>query len=294
MTAAILPVRRNLQFYLPQDKINDWNGGGAHWTQFMNTLSIFFPAGERFFIKSVRNYRDKVVDPELRKAVAAFIGQEAFHTREHEEYNEAMEVAGIPVVELEARVQTLLDYVENNLPKPVQLAVTVSLEHLTAMLADVVMEDDRFIKNSDPHYTALWQWHAMEETEHKGVAFDVYEEVIGKGPAAYALRSVVFLAANVIFWSLFYRYYYLVMKNRGEHKNVRGWMKSFRYQFGKRGVFPTLIGDWLSFFKPGFHPWDINNIHLLDGADDLMKLVDEFEKQAGAQPRKKAKTNKAA
>ena len=168
MTAAILPVRRNLQFYLPKDKIDNWNGGGAHWTQFMNTLSIFFPAGERFFIQSIRNYRKDVVDKELKKAVSAFIGQEAFHTREHEEYNEAMVEAGIPIDKMEANVEKLLAFVQKTLPRPVQLAVTVSLEHLTAMLADIVMEDDRFIKNSDPHYEALWKWHAMEETEHKG------------------------------------------------------------------------------------------------------------------------------
>ncbi|HAU15889.1 MAG TPA: metal-dependent hydrolase [Gammaproteobacteria bacterium] len=284
MTAAILPVRRNLQFYLPKDKIDNWNGGGAHWTQFMNTLSIFFPAGERFFIQSIRNYRKDVVDKELKKAVSAFIGQEAFHTREHEEYNEAMVEAGIPIDKMEANVEKLLAFVQKTLPRPVQLAVTVSLEHLTAMLADIVMEDDRFIKNSDPHYEALWKWHAMEETEHKGVAYYVYEEVIGKGPAAYALRTVTFVLANVIFWSLFYRYYYKVMKSRGEHRNLAGWSKSFRYQFGKNGVFPSLIGDWLSFFKPGFHPWDIDNSHLLDEAEELMQLVDGFAAQANLVP----------
>ena len=286
MTAAILPVRRNLQFFLPKDKINDWNGGGAHWTQFLNTLSLFFPAGESFFIQSVRNYRNDVVDKELKKAVSAFIGQEAFHTREHEEYNEAMVEAGIPIDQMEASVQKLLDFLQENAPRPLQLAVTVALEHLTAMMANIVMEDDRFIKNSDPHYEALWKWHAMEETEHKGVCYDVYEEVVGKGPGAYALRTFTFVAANVIFWSLFYRYYYLVMKSRNEHKNVSGWMKSFRYQFGKRGVFPSLIGEWLSFFKPGFHPWDINNSHLLDEAEELMRVVDGFAQQANLVPAK--------
>ncbi len=280
MTAAILPVRRNLQFYLPKEKIDTWNGAGAHWTQFMNTLSLFFPAGERFFIQSVRNYRNEIVDAELKKAVSAFIGQEAFHTREHEEYNEAMVEAGIPIDEMEASVIKLLDFIQEVAPKPLQLAVTVALEHLTAMLADVVLADDRFIKDSDPNFTAVWQWHAMEETEHKGVAYDVYEATVGKGPKAYAIRSVAFIGANLIFWSLFYRFYWRVVKSRNEHKNVKGWMKSFRYQFGKRGVFPTLLPEWLSFFKPGFHPWDVDNSYYLDEAESLLKKVDEFAAQA--------------
>jgi len=273
---AILPVRRNLKFFLPKDKINNWNGGGLHWTQFLNTLSLFFPAGERFFIQSVRNYRNQVQDPELKKAVSAFIGQEAFHTREHEEYNEAMVAAGIPLQEMEATVERLLSLLQKTLPKPMQLATTVALEHLTAMMADIVMVDDRFIRNSDPHYTALWKWHAMEETEHKGVAYDVFEEVMGNGPVAYAMRSTAFLGANLIFWSLYYRYYYRVVKSCGEHRNLGGWFKSFRYQFGPRGVFPSLMGEWLDYFRPDFHPWDKDNSHLLDEAEALMQQVDGF------------------
>ena len=117
MTAVILPVRRNLQFHLPHKKISSWNGRGTHWTHFLNTLSIFFPAGERFFIQSIRNYRDQVTDPSLKKAVAAFIGQEAFHTREHEEYNEAMVAAGLQTDKMEKTVEELLAFLQENLPK---------------------------------------------------------------------------------------------------------------------------------------------------------------------------------
>jgi predicted metal-dependent hydrolase len=242
----------------------------------MNTLSVFFPAGERFFIQSVRNYRDQITDPELKQAISAFIGQEAFHTREHEEYNEAMLEAGMPIAQMESFVEALLERVQKTSPHSWQLAVTVSLEHLTALLANLVLDDDRFIKNSDPHYTALWQWHAMEETEHKGVAFDAYEQAVGKGPAAYILRSATFLGANVIFWSLFYRYYYQNVRARGAHRDWRGWMKSMRYQFGRRGVFPSLAGEWLSFFKPGFHPWDKDNRHHLANAPALIAQTEQF------------------
>lgn len=37
-----------------------------------------------------------------------------------------------------------------------------------------------------------------------------------------------------------------------------------------------LFGDWLSFFKFSFYFWDINNVEVLDGVEDLMKLVDQF------------------
>lgn len=281
MNISVLPVRRNLNFHLPAEKIDNWNSQGAHWTQFFNTLSVFFPAGERFFIQSVRNFKEEIVEPELKKAVSAFIGQEAFHTREHEDYNEAMAAAGIPMAEMEQTVDQILELVKAKLPNSIQLAVTVALEHLTAMLAELLLEDDRFIKGSDPRYTAVWKWHAMEETEHKGVCFDAYHAVVGTDDktSAYALRCVAYVAANIIFWSLFYRYYVKVLNSRGELWNLKGWKTSLNNQFGKRGVFPTLIGEGMRFFKKGFHPWQHDNRHYLDQADELLATVDEFAKQ---------------
>ncbi len=81
MTIQVDPIRRNFKFHLPADKATTWNPAGLHITQFYNSLSIFFPAGERFFIQSVRNYRSQITDPHLKEQISAFIGQEGFHTR---------------------------------------------------------------------------------------------------------------------------------------------------------------------------------------------------------------------
>src|SRR4051812_1925724 len=64
-----------------------WHGGRAAVTSFFDTLSIFFPAGERFFIASVNAHREHILDEELLKEVRTFICQEALHTREHVRYN---------------------------------------------------------------------------------------------------------------------------------------------------------------------------------------------------------------
>ena len=97
MAINILPTRRNLRFKLNPSKALTWHQDGRNVSQFLNTLSLFFPVGERFFIDSVRHYRDRVQDPDLKKAVAAFIGQEAMHGREHEEYNGFVNEAGVPI-----------------------------------------------------------------------------------------------------------------------------------------------------------------------------------------------------
>src|SRR5699024_7840331 len=82
-SVTVMPVRRDVTFSLPPDRIHDWTGEGVHYTMLENTMSLVIPVGERFFIDSVRYYRDQIQDAGLKQAVKAFIGQEAMHGREH-------------------------------------------------------------------------------------------------------------------------------------------------------------------------------------------------------------------
>ncbi|MCP5163131.1 MAG: metal-dependent hydrolase [Hahellaceae bacterium] len=283
MTAAIQPVRRNLKFHLPRNKVGSWNPVGAHWTHFYNTLSLFFPVGERFFIQSIRNYRDQITDPKLQEAVRAFIAQEAFHGREHDEYNEALAAAGFPVRRFEAQVTALLNWVQQIAPNSVQLAATTALEHLTALMGDIILRDPQFLDNADEHFAALWRWHAMEETEHKGVAYDVYEAMMGTGPRAYVERTAVLIVATTVFWALFYPYYFQMVKHEGVHLDLRGWWTSFRYQWLNPGALRRLVPAWLDYFKPGFHPWDHDNRAFLEMAPEIEAKVAEFALRMASQ-----------
>lgn len=167
MKMHIMPIRRNLKFHVPDEKVLNWHSWGPTVTQFFNTLSLFFPEGERFFINSVRKYRDRIDDPELQEAVRAFIGQEAMHGREHEDYNQKMVEAGLPVDTQEAIVSKLLDVISKYTPNALQLSATVALEHLTAILADILLREPDLIDDSDESYQRLWHWHALEETEQR-------------------------------------------------------------------------------------------------------------------------------
>lgn len=279
MTIDIDPIRRNLKFGLPKGKALTWNPAGEHVTQFYNTLSIFFPAGERFFIQSVRNYREEITDEHLMAQISAFIGQEGFHTREHEEYNDALRAAGMPIDQLDNIVVSILETVKK-LPRPMQLAVTVALEHLTAVLGDMLLRNEFLLEDAEPHYAAIWNWHAIEETEHKAVCFDAYEQVVGKDAAAYGLRVFAFVLANLIFWSLFLPFYTRMVSKRGGVLNLRGWLKVANLLVGKPGIMRRMLPDWLDFFRPGFHPWMHDNRHFLDKADALMAQVAAFQQRA--------------
>ncbi|MQX54222.1 metal-dependent hydrolase [Alcanivorax sediminis] len=276
MTIQVDPIRRNLRFGLPKDKAISWNPAGLHVTQFFNTLSLFFPAGERFFIQSVRNYRQEIVGDDLKEQISAFIGQEGFHTREHEEYNDALVAAGMPVEAMDRVVVELLELVKKA-PRSFQLAATVALEHLTAVLGDVLLRNDSLLKEVEPHFSAVWRWHAIEETEHKAVCFDAYEQVLGKGIKAYSLRVGAFVIANLLFWSLYVPFYTVMVAKGGGLLNLKGWGKVLNLTLGRPGVLRRALPDWLDFFRPGFHPWMHDNRHFLDLADALVEEVANFD-----------------
>jgi hypothetical protein len=144
-------------------------------------LSAVFPEGEDFFVRSVRNYRDRITDPELARQVKGFIGQEALHGREHRAFNDRLQEVGYPTRFVDRRVQHGLAILAKVAPKRTQLAVTAGLEHYTATLAETLLrEEGALAEFGSEEIRTLFSWHALEETEHKSVAFDVFEHVCGK------------------------------------------------------------------------------------------------------------------
>jgi uncharacterized protein len=265
----VLPTRRDIRFDLPAERIADWNMGSVHLSQFMNTLSIFFPVGERFFIDAVRQYRDQITDPELQKAVTAFIGQEAMHGREHEEYNELLFARVPEAAQVERFVFALLEQIKKAPPR-VRLSATIALEHFTAIMADGLLKDPRVMEGAEPRFARLWRWHALEETEHKAVAFDVWDKVMGRGTSAYLERSAGMVLATVIFWSIMIPAYLAVIRREGKLTDVKGWRFLVQNIATKVPFFPRLLKPWADYFRRDFHPWDHDNRHFLDQIDSTL------------------------
>ena len=161
---------------------------GAHVAHYFNTLSLFFPGSESFFVDSVRHYEDRIRSSKLRAEVNSFLAQESMHGREHHRYNVALQEAGLPARILEKRGHNFSNWLRKHLSTKDQLAVTVAFEHLTAILANAVLSDERILEGCDPDFAAVWWWHSIEETKHKAVAFDVYREVTTGDWFAYPRR----------------------------------------------------------------------------------------------------------
>jgi hypothetical protein len=144
------------------------------------SLSAVFPDGEDFFVRSVRHFRDQITDPELKKQVNGFIGQEAMHGREHRAFNDRLSQLGYPTKLFEKVTRVGLTARERIAPAKANLAATAALEHFTATLAELVLtSEDAQQLFGHQEVRNLFLWHALEESEHKAVAFDVYKAVGG-------------------------------------------------------------------------------------------------------------------
>lgn len=284
-SGPVMPERRDLHFLPPADRIGDWHQAGPNVTQFMNALSLFFPSGERMFIDAVRNYRDQIPDPDLTKAATAFIGQEAMHSREHEQYNALLDDAGLPGTELAEEVARYTQFIKDNSSPVTPLLMTIALEHFTALMGDALLRFPDQIAGSQPDYERMWRWHALEEVEHKAVAYDVYEKCVGRGPKAYAMRSAIMLSTTVTFWPHVIRFYRRLAAADPACRAAgwRGHLKLANFMLGYPGYLRRLAPEYLAYFKYSFHPWQQNNAHLLTEIDELVNDAETTYAGRGAQ-----------
>jgi len=272
---ASFPVRRmNFDF---NDVPEYWMNGSAGLTHFMTALSALFPAGEKFFIDSVRavRYHPSIKDDEvLQKEISAFIGQEAMHTQEHVNFNASAQKFGHDVEALEKFTDTAIQTAIKTFVKIVKpfgmtkdmvdLTATTALEHFTATIASQLLVNEHIQElMTDETMSTMWYWHAIEENEHKAVAFDVYEGVFGKGVKAYALRtsSLVF-AMTLIF--LIQSSFVLRLLKQDKKLNLDELSVIYKYAYSpSKGIITGMAKEMLAYFKPGFHPNDLDTVGLL-------------------------------
>ncbi|WP_129647414.1 metal-dependent hydrolase [Peristeroidobacter agariperforans] len=245
-----------------------WHGGDPVATAYFNALSVSFPQGETFFIESVRRFRDWV-DGRLQEQIKAFVEQEAAHTREHVVFNKLIKSAGYDTTTMDAETRRRLDIARSRHPVA-QLAITVALEHFTAIMAHSLLTEKDPLPGAPAEVLRLWQWHAIEEVEHKAVAFDTYLAVTRELSAfkRWSIRCQVMLFISAQFWYSNFQRMADFFRQDGIN-TPRTWWRVFTYLSFKPGMMRKVLVPYLSFFRPGFHPWDHD-----DGA-----LVREFEQR---------------
>ena len=252
---------RDIDFELDARRAKDWLDASQEKTLFLNALSILFPPGERFFIAAVLANRATVTDPRLKREIKDFCKQEAFHTREHIAYNEALQ-AFVDADKLDRELTAYLAWVKKTLPAGGPLLVTCALEHFTAILAHALLEDPTELQGAEPTYERMWVWHALEECEHKAVAYDVMRATMG-GPFLELRRMAVMLVTTVTFFRFIGKHVVALMRAQGLVGKPASWAKLLWYVFGNPGIMRRIAGPWAAYFRPGFHPNDLDDSRAL-------------------------------
>jgi uncharacterized protein len=225
------------------------------------SLSAVFPDGEDFFVRSVRSFRDQITDPELKRQVNGFIGQEAMHGREHRAFNDRLGQLGYPTKRFERFTKWGLELRERIAPPKANLAATAALEHFTATLAEMILSNeearDLFGDEAVKH---LFLWHALEESEHKAVAFDVYKAV--GGTERMRVWTMNFLRFGFVA-GMALQVVVSLVGDRATYRrgNLRGSWHTFRRSPIMRRELWEQLKDYN---RPDFHPDDRDTTELVE------------------------------
>jgi len=260
-----------------------WHGGRVEATAIYNALSTTFPKGEAYFVESVRAFREGT-PPKLAEEIKGFTTQEAIHSREHDAFNKRAEQSGYDLSKLEWRVGERLAITKGR-PPIVNVAATMALEHFTAILAHQLLANPKHLEGADPVVADLWRWHAAEEIEHKGVAYDTWLYATRDWPRfkRWKVKAKVMLLVTRNF---------LVDRTAGALELMRqdgvtglkAWWLLLTYLWVRPGMFRKIAGAWVKYFLPDFHPWNEDDRHLLRA----------YEASAQPTPEPKRKVRRAA
>lgn len=262
------PTPSDLEIIVRDERFNRkttpkrWWAGDAFGTAWHNALSATFPRGEAFFIEAVKAHREGA-DPKLAGEIRAFVKQEINHTREHIAFNRLAADSGYDIAAIDKRVAEMLELTKGR-PVILNLAVTMALEHYTAMMAHEFLANPKHFENADAEVRDMWRWHAVEEVEHKGVAFDTWLHATKDWTAwrKWKLRSIIMLTVT----GRFFKNRWTDSINLLAQDGITGWKARWgllKYLTVSPGVVRQIFPAWLSYFKPSFHPWDHDDRDLI-------------------------------
>jgi predicted metal-dependent hydrolase len=255
------PVRpRRMRFEFDSVEERFWFRGNGLITATLSALSATFPPGEKEFVRSVMHYRDQIADPVLRDQMVGFAAQEGQHSYQHRLANAWLDERGFDASAVERTVEkNIEEHVRLN-PPEVHLASTVILEHITAILAEYMLTHEDVTAAMPGPVRELLSWHAVEEIEHKAVAFDVFEAVCGD---RNLLRRVGAMTTLFFIFNQM-RHTRDALRSLGHRPTPREWLEAMTFYFGPDGLITKIAGRYRDFFRADFHPWDHDNRHLIE------------------------------
>ncbi len=280
----IIP-RERLNFGLDGDIDKYWFGGDPFKSRFWDALSIIFPPGEKFFMNCVRDFRDQITDPKLLQEIKDFNKQEAQHGLVHRQDNERLRRQGIDVDSLTKYVDDMLDKrYRKQYSRAYTLAVTGALEHFTSIIAHSLFDQRDVMKEADPRVRAMYAWHAIEEVEHKGVAYDV---MVDYAKVGYFRRIGALIHATWMFPVTIasIQRQLLIADGFTTWQRAKLFAKGAVWLFKPGGLLQPMYKHYLTYYKPGYHPWQESEqrgyeewLRAFNGSQDPVKASEQMRR----------------
>ena len=256
-----------------------WHPDRPEWSHMVNGASLTMPYLEPFLIKTVREALKNASNKELKDDVHGFMAQEGHHFKNHRRYNDILKSGSYPqLTEVEAAMDADFKRLQSKSLRW-RVAYTAGFETMTMGITEFLIKDRRdLFKNADPSVSSLVLWHMVEETEHKNVAFDLYQDLYGSyWPRAYGL---LYASWHVMKYSR--QAYVRMLSKDGLWRNWRSRLRLYRmvvrtfvniapamFQSLLPGYHPSKIKDpeWVSRWASAYAGLADNSIPLLDTSD---------------------------
>jgi predicted metal-dependent hydrolase len=261
------------------DEPRFWYDNCESVTELFHALSGCFPEGEAMFVRAVSHFAkgkeaQKLMDKKLQRDVSAFISQEMHHSLEHEAYNRSIELKYKH--NMAERQKNMQNHRAFNDKHPLwALAFTCSLEHITALLSHMLLgtkEGHYVLSKMAPSHRNIWIYHAIDEMEHKHVAFDVYEKVAKGG---YFMRAIIHIGTVIFFFTIQVFVVIRHLMDNGSQFKWRNYVDLFNFLFGYPGMLRLAIPQLLMYLKPNFHPNDVDDSSLIKEWSEKLKAANK-------------------
>lgn len=188
---------RQMDLEFPDDMDPVVVEGNPEESCFFLAFSLLLPYLEPYLIRTMKEAKPLVRDEKLLDDLAKFNAQEGQHFRQHAKFNQVIRSKGFP--QLAGLEQALSDdYHRFSREKPLKfnLAYAEGFEAFTTATARFSFEQG--LDGMHPALRDLFTWHLVEEFEHRTVAFDVYDQVVGD--YFYRLRVGLFAQWHMLRW----------------------------------------------------------------------------------------------
>jgi uncharacterized protein len=150
-------------------------------------LSMTMPYLEPYLIRTMKVALEKIADPVLAEDVRRFSQQEGHHYRNHALFNDRIRSQFDEAVAGRLRaIESALDADYHRFTREKRLRFNVAyaegFEAMTCAGALAAAEHGAFDDRAAMPGGEIWAWHMAEEIEHRTVAFEVFEHLVGSYP----------------------------------------------------------------------------------------------------------------